>query len=539
MLVCPVLYLLTLVHADFDNFPVKSINVDKAWDVEFYTNPFTEQNDLEDPHPVHGIETSDGGFIFVGKGFNAGKMEGFALKISSKGEKDWLWTSKVAGDDAINAVLELPDGGVVLAGWRTDGGIGKRSLTKLALANGNEDWTTTNFGDSSAKNGAWEMIDLNQAKDAVLLAGLHNKATTDEMHFKSYGNAPGGSAIVMSTPINKLTNLLAPSDLTTIYDSTGTDGPSTAKAARGMVDGETAILTWGEEGNGASMIVVDSAGQTKWGPTKFEDKHGEGTDMVVTLDGHFAISGHGDGGVSGVYDGRLTLIDKDGGWKWSKSYSAGGDQQIIYNECWGLQALSSGFVLACGTGIENCEVAAIQGKLATDCKANKPLNADPRKGAFPRKAGVWQSLTIMTDSNGDLQWQRVDQLREAGDPKLGEIGWDERSSASEYVTVCSNGDLAFINDEGSGVGIMKLGKSAGTKKDDDDDDTTKTTGPAQCSEPDPSDSCNGCVCSESGWICTEKSCEKSKGADKSKGSKSSVQVGAFVAMLALSSILDV
>ena len=34
--------------------------------------------------------------------------------------------------------------------------------------------------------------------------------------------------------------------------------------------------------------------------------------------------------------------------------SGGGNPDLIYNECWGVTSVSDGFLVACGTGIEQC-----------------------------------------------------------------------------------------------------------------------------------------------------------------------------------------
>ena len=52
-----------------------------APEVLFYT---TTGEDCcgEDPHPVHGVETSDGGFVLCGKSIDSeGNWDGFLLKI--------------------------------------------------------------------------------------------------------------------------------------------------------------------------------------------------------------------------------------------------------------------------------------------------------------------------------------------------------------------------------------------------------------------------------------------------------------------------
>ena len=77
-----------------------------------------------------------------------------------------------------------------------------------------------------------------------------------------------------------------------------------------------------------------------------------------------------------------------------------------------------------------------------------------------RGASIWQSLTIKTDLAGALLWQRVDQYRAPGEPALGQSGWEAMSSAAEYPLVAADGKLAFINDEGAGIGLLKLGDAS-------------------------------------------------------------------------------
>ena len=59
--------------------------------------------------------------------------------------------------------------------------------------------------------------------------------------------------------------------------------------------------------------------------------------------------------------------------------------------------------------------------------------ADHRAGAVARGASVWQSLVIRTDSEGKLQWQRVDQQRASDVAALGTLGWVASSSAARPV----------------------------------------------------------------------------------------------------------
>eukprot|EP00931_Biecheleriopsis_adriatica_P105762 TRINITY_DN80298_c0_g1_i1.p1 TRINITY_DN80298_c0_g1~~TRINITY_DN80298_c0_g1_i1.p1 ORF type:complete len:591 (+),score=86.27 TRINITY_DN80298_c0_g1_i1:38-1774(+) len=475
--------LLSCVVADYDNFPVKSVNLAQAWNVNFYALVSSEEITVSDAHPVHGIETSDGNVVLVGKGQEAEgseKLEAFAIKVSSTGTLVWFWKPGFSGDDLANSVLQLPNGGdLIVAGLRTVGGVMSRSLTKLSLQTGTEAWTTTDFGDSAGKHGAWETIDATSNKDGVLLGGFTNSNNIAEIGFKSAGNVIAGEAVIMQLP-NSVLSGAKPSASDLSGSGSGAwkaDFPSylTVKAVRPFGNGDAVALLYQEaEGKGATLVTFTSAGTTLWGPTDFGQKQGEGSDLVVTADGQsFGIVGHGGKSgvgahqlitgdadccpISEVLYGRLTVVGTDGNFKFAKSYHNGGTK-FIKNECWGAQAMDDGgFAIGCGTGIENCE--GMTGQMATDCEAGQPLLADSRDGAVPRSASIWQSLVIMTSADGDTLWQRVDQYRDADQPGLGQSGWEQTSSASEWLVKMSDGSLMSVNDEMGGCGVMKLVKS--------------------------------------------------------------------------------
>ena len=444
-------------------FPVKSINLNQAQRIEFYVAPDVSTHGLFDVHPVHGCATSDGGYVMAGKSLEAdgarAKRRAFAIKLSSTGQLLWVWGSGAAGvHDAANAVMQLPAGGdLIVAGYRTVSGIAQRSLTKLSLATGNEIWTTTWPSAVATKHGAWEMAELTKDGAAVLLAGLQNRDDLSEFNFKSYGNVVGSHAVVAKVPVASLRSAFSPSSTAVTWSWT-TAELSTSKAARSLADGSVIALLYGEHGGKAATLVKLSAtGAVSWGPTRYGTQHGEGTDVVVATDGNsFLISGHGDAGVTGALYGRLTSVSLDGTLMWSRSYSAGGNMLMIKNECWGLQALPDGYVLACGTGIEHCD--GITGQLKIDCDAGR---GDTRPGAYLREGGVWQSLIVRTDLSGSLSWQRVDQYRPQGAALLGAAGWVKASSAAEYIITTTEGGLVSFNDEVNGIGMMKLSAGGG------------------------------------------------------------------------------
>ena len=128
---------------------------------------------------------------------------------------------------------------------------------------------------------------------------------------------------------------------------------------------------------------------------------------------------------------------------------------MIYNECWGVSPTSNGFVVACGTGIEECGTKAV-GAEKDACDAG---TGDPGEPKLHIMAGQWLSMVAKLDFAGALQWQRADQYRPSGDAVYGGAGTDytsTRSSASEWAITKTNGKTVYVNDETEGFGLMVL-----------------------------------------------------------------------------------
>lgn len=453
-------------HDQVYNFPVKSQNMHQAHTPDFYVGPDLSSYGMYDVHPVHGARLSDGSYVMVGKaveGDDSSIKKSFAVKMSATGSVEWVWSSPNDGvDDASNSVIQLPNGGdLVVAGYKSVGGVLQRSLTKLSLASGQEQWTSTwPSSPTSSSHGAWEMASLSDDGSTVVLAGLHESTDSAEFNFKSYGNVVSGKSLVQAIPVSALAQSSAPtaSDVEWTYEN---DAYLTSKAARFLPDGSVVALLYGEDPSKMTTLVrLSSSGAVQWGPTEHGLQHGEGTDLTVSRDGNsVVVSGHGDGGVAGTLSGRMSKFDLSGAALWSKSFSsipydgsAGPHANLIKNECWGVQSMpEGGYVMACGTGIEDCE--GLSGEAAAVCAAG---TADQRPGAYARPASVWQSMIVRVDADGNVVWQRVDQLKYEGEPKLGEAGWAMRSSASEFVLVDPDGDIVSINDEVGGIGLLRL-----------------------------------------------------------------------------------
>ena len=147
----------------------------QASPVNFYTSH--TPTGIEDCHPVHGCRLNDGSFVAVGKGIETGTQirRAFAFAMSSTGAKLWQWTTPTNGvSDAANAVLALPDNlHVIVVGFMSDGGVYKRSITKLKVSDGTAVWTATWDSPNAANQGAWENVDITADKASIILTGLY------------------------------------------------------------------------------------------------------------------------------------------------------------------------------------------------------------------------------------------------------------------------------------------------------------------------------------------------------------------------------
>ena len=273
-------------RAAYDNFPLRSTNVNVSQPVEFYVSPDVRSYGLVDPHPVHGALLSDGSYVMVGKALESestgANTRAFAAKLNATGSLMWVWSSAADGSmDVANAVLQLPDvGALIVVGYRTAGGVAQRTITQLSLASGAEAWTAVWPASNPARHGAWEMVDLSADGLMVLLAGLTDSANNADFTFKSYGNVGAGSAIVQALPVAALVGASPPVESAASWTYGPNAGFYTSKAARPLSDGAVVALLYGEfNGKKASLVKLSgTSGAVLWGPNDFGPQHGEGSD---------------------------------------------------------------------------------------------------------------------------------------------------------------------------------------------------------------------------------------------------------------------
>jgi hypothetical protein len=432
----------------------------------------------EDPHPVHGAPTPDGGVVICGKSIDEdGEWEGFVVKVGPdipEGtvfyEPDegptYAWSVTFGSDgrqDGANNVVAT-DEAVFVAGFVTeDDGTLDRNLRKYNLFSGALIWEISYPDTTSRREGALESIHLLENGDAIV-GGFINGSRGSAEGFKSYGNPTSGEATIQYFTAAQLAAGTPPS--APLWSQTY-GALISVKSVRPLAEGGF-VLVASNEDEEAQIMRVDADGEKMW--SRSIRQHGEVTDVAVLEEGGasvgFMVSGHR--GESGGIDGSVSRIDLDGEVVWKKSYGDfpggvqefagldGGNPALIFDECWGIQATAGGgAVVACGTGIEGCD--EVEGDLYDECRS------DPRQ--------VWRGLVLEVDGDGDVLWSRLDSFR------FPEEGEDEAAdSASEYVILTEDGNVGSIVDQGFGIGLLMLGEvvldedPSGDDDDDDDDD---------------------------------------------------------------------
>ena len=425
----------------------------------------------EDPHAVHGIGTSDGGYLVVGKSLDiSGSSDAFALKVvpnnwsgylhlsppSEASNATWSWSlarGESGKQDGFNQVAEVGSA-LFLAGFKgMSDGSEDSWLVKVDSSTGGVIWEHTLSESQSGTSSAFEVVHAT-SQGGLITGGVTEAEKGGLEGFKSYGNPSSGTAFVAyygPSLVQESSMPSAPTWYQNLSDSL------TVKAVRPIGNtGEFMVLTSGVNYPHEAMLKkLDSQGSLLW--SKSYPSRGEPTDLcVIKKDGEpqgFAFCGHG-GKTSGILDSYLTGLDLNGTIQWSQEFGdpvggvdkfaglGAGNPLLIYDESWGIQATDDGgMIVASGTGIEGCQ--PWQGTDANQTRISilNECQADPRND--------WRGMITKFDQNGNMVWQRVDSfLSPEGDATV--------SSACEYVSITSDGKLLSVNDEAFGVGILVL-----------------------------------------------------------------------------------
>lgn len=414
----------------------------------------------EDPHPVHGHPTPDGGYVVGGKSIDAGQgWQGFAVKI---GPEDFAGTVRLGQDqsqtyrwavtfgsdgqnDTVNAVAPI-DNAVFLGGLKAGSdGVGQAYLAKHDLETGQLIWSLMLPSETGGTARAIEVLE--PAEGGGLFVGGLSQAESEALEgFKSFGNPTDGVAQIMYFDAASISGNTAPSAPAWVKTF---EGLTTIKGMRRLPNSDDGMIALAHhEDTHPTLLRLTSSGDTKW-KKEYPDA-GEPTDVTVLQEeGNvtgFAFTGHG--GTDESLDGFAIKVSPAGELAWKAVVGdpvggvgqfAGlgpGNPKLIFDECWSIaQAPQGGMVLGCGTGIEGCDPWPQGSDIRKEC------DADPRK--------TWRSLVVRLDNNGAVVWQRTDSFQAPGEDEV-------MSSASEFVARTGGGGWMSVVDEAFGIGIMVI-----------------------------------------------------------------------------------
>ena len=429
------------------------------------TDGFCCGGEEADPHAVHGFEVLDNGFVLSGKGTDSeGTEEGFVIKLpnnlpnesiflSSDEEYSFDWVHLFGSPgkrDGANGAVSIFDS-VFVAGYsEKNSGVINGYLAKVNLQDGKLKWEKSFESIGINKGTAFESIIIT-SDQGLVLSGVTNSHKDSFEGFKSYGNPQSGETLVMYFDKESLISDSPPTKPSWEIILKNSRSGITIKEITKDNSFAIATKTNNEEGI-AKIIKIDSRGKILW--SKKYPTFGEITDIDISSlsgreDGIF-ISGHKHDNFGGI-DGSIAKVSLDGELIWNYSFGnpIGGknkfsktknkNELMVLDECWGISSMhDGGAVMACGTGIEECEMFQNDSKLYEQC------TNDPRT--------TWRSLLIRVDKDGKQLWQHVDSFTFPGE----EDEFDLPSTASEFVFITNDNHIASVIDLSFGIGLQIL-----------------------------------------------------------------------------------
>ena len=409
-----------------------------------------------DPHAVFGVE-SPNGYILLGKSLDDTYTEnGFAVKISKNlpDEKlflhpdeeetfDWsLVDGKNGMREGFNSAVVFNEH-IFIAGYKeTKKNVIDRYLIKVGLTDGKVVWSKTFPSKSNKKSSAFESVILTN-ENGILLTGVTNSSYDELEGFKSYGNPTSGNAFSMYLSSENLISNDPPLNPNWEKQYKNSLTGKSIKNINGSND--FLIASSSHEPTVAKVLKIDKDGNLIW--DKKYPNHGEITDIVSFQDS-FYLSGHNGSHKTGI-DGSITKISSDGKKIWNKSYGNTKEvnhdffeeslveNNLIFDECWSITSiLNEGIVMACGTGIEECE--------------SVPENTQAKCEEDPRT--TWRSYLVKIDSSGDIIWEKTGSFTFPGEEDTDDLP----STASEWIFITQEGYVASIIDLAFGIGLEIL-----------------------------------------------------------------------------------
>ncbi len=261
---------------------------------------------LEDEVGYSVAQTSDGGYILLGKtwSFGAGNCDMYLIKTDKKGKE--LWSKTFGGNnyDAGRSLQKTSDGGFILLGTTMSYGSGRQDMYLVKTdANGKELWSKT-FGSMEDESG----YSVVQTSDGgyILLGYTEEYINGNPDMFLVKTDASG------NTLWSKVTG-----------EFENDKGFAVLEAADGgyMLLGHT--YSSGSGLRDMYLVKTDAKGEKLWGKTFGGSKNDSGSALAATSDGGYILLGYTSSFGAKNWDMFLVKTDAAGDEQWSKTI--GGD----------------------------------------------------------------------------------------------------------------------------------------------------------------------------------------------------------------------
>lgn len=293
-------------------------------------------------------ETSDGGFILVGKtkSFGAGDADVYLIKTDFLGSEVWSKTIGGAGRDEGCSVRPTPDNGYIIAGRTNSYGAGADDFYLIKTNAGGDTLWTKVYGGANGESAS----------------AVRNTLDSGFIVFGTTGSFGSGysSMYAIKTDANG----------DSLWSATyGGDAADLGYAAEVSLDGgyifAGATASYGAGYSDMYLVKTDPNGDLEWDRFYGGAEDDRAYSVQVAPDGGFLVAGRTQSYGSGQYDMYAVRTDPIGASTWSQTY--GGDKS---DYCRMALARVDGFVLigytySFSTGGSDCYLLQLQDNQAT------------------------------------------------------------------------------------------------------------------------------------------------------------------------------
>lgn len=299
-----------------------------------------------------GIQTPDGGYIIVGstESEGSGKLDGYIIKVDSKGNLDWSQTYGGKKDDEFYAITKVSNN-YAICGYSESKGSGSKDFWLIMVdENGNKLWE--HFYGGSNDEEAYDII--TSFDNNVILAGYTKSKGAGNRDFWVVKVNPNGIGKKQGEDIWNRTLGGSGTDIATRVKQSPVDsfiyviGHSTSYGSGGM-DTYFARL---------SPDRGSARDKKYYGKENFE----HGNDFCFTEKNGYLLIGGTMSNSKGYFDGWLIKIEKEYYKEWEKTYGDLKDEELVCGFVDGENYIVGGFTESIGEGKSDAWIMKVDNK---------------------------------------------------------------------------------------------------------------------------------------------------------------------------------